>query len=47
MDLIISNLRIPLEQDGIDEYLNRAAQKLEIGAENISIVKIISKALDI
>ncbi len=47
MDLIISNLRIPLEQDGIDEYLNRAAQKLEIGAENIAIVKILSKALDI
>jgi len=47
LDLIISNLRIPIEQDGVDEYLNGAAQKLEIGAENIAIVKILSKALDI
>ncbi|MBU4036185.1 MAG: dehydrogenase, partial [Proteobacteria bacterium] len=46
MDLIISNLQIPVEKDGIDEYVNAALQKLEICEENISILKILSKSLD-
>ncbi len=47
MDLIISNLEIPIETDGTDAYLNGVAQKLEIAADRISIVKILSKSLDI
>lgn len=46
MDLIISNLQIPIEKDGIDEYVNAASQKLKTGEKNISIVKILSKSLD-
>ena len=46
MDLIISNLHIPIEKDGIDEYVNIASQKLKIG-EGLSIAKILSKSLDI
>ncbi|MFA5780594.1 MAG: dehydrogenase [Elusimicrobiota bacterium] len=46
MDLIISNLRIPVEKDGIDEYLKAASQKLNIGATTIRFVKILSKSLD-
>ncbi|MDD2390162.1 MAG: dehydrogenase [Desulfobacterales bacterium] len=47
MELIISNLKIPIEKDGIDEYLNAAAQKLKTGEGNISIAKILSKSLDL
>ncbi|MGB5155875.1 NAD(P)/FAD-dependent oxidoreductase [Desulfobacterium sp. N47] len=47
MDLIIGNLKIPIEKDGIDEYLNAASKKLGTGKENISIVRIVSKSLDI
>ena len=46
MDLIISNLRIPIEKDGMDAYLNSASQEMEI-SEELSIVKILSKSLDI
>ncbi len=47
LDLIISNLQIPLEKDGIDAYLIAASEKLGIDTENISIAKILSKDLDI
>ncbi|MBE9536110.1 MAG: dehydrogenase [Proteobacteria bacterium] len=47
MDLIISNLQIPIEKDGIDEYIRAASKKLGMGEGDISIVKILSKALDI
>ena len=47
MDLIIGNLLIPIEQDGVDEYIKAAAQKMKIGKENVSIVKILSKDLNI
>ncbi|OGR03218.1 MAG: dehydrogenase [Deltaproteobacteria bacterium RIFOXYD12_FULL_50_9] len=47
MDLIIGNLQIPIEKDGMDEYLKVAAQKLEIGAGDIAITKILSKSLDL
>ena len=46
MDLIISNLHIPIEKDGMDAYVHAASQKMETGKENISIAKILSKSLD-
>ena len=46
MDLIISNLRIPVEKDGTDEYVKAASEKLEIGEETLQFVKILSKSLD-
>ena len=46
MDLIISNLQIPIEKDGMDEYVNAASQKLNIGEGKLSIAKILSKSLD-
>ena len=45
LDLIIT-LQIPIEKDGMDEYVNAASQKLKTG-EGISIVKILSKSLDL
>ena len=47
MDLIISNLQIPIEKDGIHEYVNAASKKLKTDKRNISIAKILSKSLDI
>jgi hypothetical protein len=47
LDLIISNLRIPVEKDGTAEYLKAASEKLGIGARTIQFLKILSKALDI
>ena len=46
MELILNNLQIPIEKDGIDAYVNAASQKMEIGARNITIAKILSKSLD-
>jgi len=46
VDLIISNLEIPIEKDGMDEYVNAAAQKMGLD-EGPTILKIISKALDL
>jgi len=47
LNLIINNLKIPIEKDGTREYLNAASQKLETDAGNISILRILSKALDL
>ena len=47
MDLIICNLQIPIEKDGMEEYVKAAAEKLKTGKGNISIVKILSKSLDL
>ncbi len=47
MDLILSNLQIPIEKDGGDAYLNAASQQMGIGAGDISIVKILSKSLEL
>ncbi len=38
---------IPIEKDGMDEYLKIASKKLKIDASNITITKILSKSLDI
>ena len=46
MDLIINNLRIPVEKDGMDEYVKAASQRLNIDNKNIKFVKILSKSLD-
>ncbi len=46
MDLIISNLQIPIEKDGIEEYVNAVSQKLAVEQEKIAIAKILSKSLD-
>ena len=46
MDLTISDLKIPVEKDGIDEYLRSAAQKLNIGETGVKFLKILSKKLD-
>jgi len=47
LDLIIGNLRIPIEKDGFDEYIKAASQQMEIGREKLSIAKILSKDLNI
>jgi len=46
LDLIISNLRIPVEKDGMDEYVKAAAQKLNISENSLKFTKILSKSLD-
>ena len=46
MNLILTNLRIPVEKDGRDEYLKAASQKLNVCETAIHIVKILSKSLD-
>lgn len=47
MELIIGKLRIPVEKDGIEEYLTAASQKLGCRAEAIEFSRILSKSLDI
>jgi hypothetical protein len=47
LDLIVSNLRIPIEQDGLAAYAEAAADKLGTGAGEISIIAILGKALDL
>ncbi len=46
MNLLLINLRIPVEKDGRDEYLKAASQKLSVSGTAIDIVKILSKTLD-
>ena len=46
MDLIVNNLRIPVEKDVVDEYLKAASQKLKISKDNIQLNKMLSKSLD-
>lgn len=47
MELIIRNLQIPIERDGMDEYVKAASEKLKAEKKDIVISKILSKALDI
>lgn len=47
LNLIVNNVQIPIEHDGPTEYLSAAAQKLGVDQTRISIVKILSKSLDI
>lgn len=46
MDLILSSLRIPVEKDGLDEYVKAASQKLNISEDSITVQKILNKSLD-
>jgi len=39
-------LRIPVEKDGLDEYLKAASQEMNVSETDIKFVKMISKALD-
>ena len=47
MNLIINDLKIPFERDGISEYRKVASQKLNIGEKDIRLAKILNKKLDI
>ncbi len=47
MDLIINNLQIPIELDGMDQYVKAASLKLGISDKDLNIVKILSKELDL
>ncbi len=46
MNVIVSNLRVPFENDRVEEYLRIAAQKLNISEGSASFVRILSKSLD-
>jgi uncharacterized protein len=46
LNLLVVNLRIPVEKDGRDEYLKAASQKLNVCGTAIYIVKMLSKKLD-
>ena len=46
MDLIIRNLRIPVEKDGMDEYVKAAAQRLHVNETGLEIGKMLDKSLD-
>ncbi len=47
MNLILNKLKIPLANDGPVAYLEAAASILETDQRNLSIVRILSKSLDI
>lgn len=47
MKIKVNNLKIPIEKDGIDEYIKAAAAKMAIAKEHISISKILSKNLNL
>ena len=46
MELIINKLRIPVEKDGIDEYLRTSSERLKTAVENIKLSRMLSKSLD-
>lgn len=46
MEIILINLRIPIENDGVDAYIKAASQILKIDSGNLAIAKILSKSLD-
>ena len=46
MKLIIHDLKIPIEKDGIDAYIELASQRLGLDDKNITISKLLSKSLD-
>jgi len=47
LDLIINNVQIPIEKDGMEEYICIAAEKMGLVSGEISVTKILSKALDL
>jgi hypothetical protein len=46
LDLILSDVRICVEKDGVDAYIKAAAHMLNISANDIKLVKILNKSLD-
>ena len=40
LKLIINDLRIPIEKDGVDTYITALSQKLEIDVEKKSIARV-------
>ena len=46
LQLIISGLLIPVEKDGVSEYIKTAARKLSVGEEQLKLYKILSKLLN-
>ena len=46
MDLILNNLRVPVEKDEEREYILAAAEKINISPTDIKFIKILNKALD-
>lgn len=47
MEIIVNNLKIPLEKDTPEEYLKAAAEKMKTDIEKISLGRMLSKALDL
>jgi len=47
LDLLVSNLRIPVEKDSTEEYIAAAAAQLQITGQALKLVRILSKSLDI
>jgi uncharacterized protein len=45
LDVLISNLRIPIEEDGIAAYLNAASKNCNIDENDLTFKKIVSKSL--
>jgi uncharacterized protein len=46
MELVVRNLRIPVERDGTDEYLKAAALRLGVDAGTLKPAGMLNKALD-
>lgn len=47
MELILHDIPIPIEHDGMEAYLKAASMQLHLDPTTISITKILSKSLDI
>ncbi len=47
LDLLVNTIKIPIEKDGMDEYVRAVAQTTGIPPEKFSIIKILGKALDL
>ena len=46
MELVLSDVQLPIENDGMEEYVKAASQRLQIDAQRIVVTKILSKSLD-
>jgi len=46
LQLIINDLLIPVEKDGVFQYISAAAEKLCLGEEQVELVKILFKELE-
>jgi uncharacterized protein len=47
LDIIVKDIRVPVEQDNIKEYIKAIAMKLYMSVNKINIIKILNKALNI